>query len=77
MISKIRMPNREQYNRQAQARKLRALAEYEKRRNELPELPNAERLCERCIRLEQMRKKERMEKYRVKIEFKEVIVDWK
>jgi hypothetical protein len=71
------MPNKEQYNRQAQSRKLRALAEYEKRRSELPKLENAQRLCERCIRLEQMRKKDRMEKYNVKIEFKEVIVDWK
>ena len=71
------MPNKEQYSRQNENRKLRALAEYEKRRGLLPALTNAERLCERCIRLEQLKKKERIERGSVRIEFKTVIIDWK
>jgi len=63
------MPNREQYKKQSDAKKLRALAEYEKRKKQ-----GESRLCERCIRLEQT--KRNREKPKIKLEIKDVIVRW-
>jgi hypothetical protein len=68
------MPTANQYAKEITAKKLRALAEYEKRK---AILPNAERLCERCIRLELKRTEKRQQKYKADITFGEYLIDWK
>jgi len=67
------MPTATQYAKETTAKKLRALAEYEKRK---ATLPNAERLCERCIRLELKRTEKHKEKYKADIIFGEFVIDW-
>lgn len=71
MISNNKMPNKQQYQRQADTRKLKALAEYEKRVKK-----GESRLCERCIRIEQMRRAKEAVKNEINIEFKDVIIRW-
>ena len=68
------MPTASQYAKETNAKKLRALAEYEKRK---AALPNGERLCERCIRLELKRTERRQEKYKADLTFGDYLVDWK